>query len=216
MADVQTLQQRLAEVERERERARRAEEARIAAEQAHRQTLADADKQIAELQQQLSAARFEEAKAFCNTLVEANAAAIEPMIEAVTDIERLITDVLSGTGAAVDNTFNQWERHADAAIGDVLNATDLEAMGDQRIDSFLRTGMNYRFIASGHNAQLNPALPLGAALADWISKSPDSQSRRYRMGIGYALTGHLMEPGPSYDPHKAVTDHRKSQIDMRH
>lgn len=215
MADVQTLQQRLAEVERERERARRAEEARIAAEQAHRQTLADADKQIAELKQQLSAARFEEAKAYSNTLVEANAAAVGPLIEAVTGIERQIIDVLGGTGAAVDNTFTQWERHADTAIQEAVNSVDLEAMGDQRIDSFQRTGMNFRKIANQHNAQLNTALPLAAALADWINKSPDNNTRRWRMGIGYALTGHLMEPGPNYDPHKAVADHRRSQIDMR-
>lgn len=38
------------------------------------------------------------------------------------------------------------------------------------------------------------ALPAYTALVKWIQASPDQDTRRYRQGISYAITGHLYNP----------------------
>lgn len=208
MTTTTELQQKIAEAQRLKQQATDREAARLAAEQAHRDEIAARDAEIAQLAEQLRESAYADAQAYNTRLVNDNHNQAKTFISALDSAAQQLFQAARNELQAVQRTYAEQSAYASQAVGAALHNRDFRSP-DDRTDR--ESGVRFRGELARLENGLEMALPPWAVVARWIAESPDEQTRRVRIGIGYTMTGELLNPDAGYDPVNELRQRQQAQ-----
>lgn len=196
------IQQRIAQIEQERQRAQFAEQQRIAGEQAERQKIEQANSQLADLRRQQALAELEEAKTAAAGTLAANDAAVDrlkPILkEVIKDIGtrlNLLMDKIEDTYISHNRTLEQAQNAAASLAAEQVQPDPVYSNGSAMMEA-----RQLQHIVGSLTGGIEGASSVYLAWAEIIAEAPPNLKQFYQ-GIAFMYTGKLIEPGPDATRH---------------
>ena len=202
------IAQRHAELERQRQEAQNAEAERVAAENAPKQAIAQAEAQLRQLERQAQELRIQELSVPYRESIENERAA---MLEATAELEQCKAHIDRARQAVERSAeFRAKAEQCRAEVNAYLQPLLQEARAaawDRRIDG-VKDEMTLSRLTDGDMTvralsarELPPAPPLADLLLAWVTTSQPGYPRQFRQGMTWALGGFLG------DMHGSLTRH---------
>lgn len=196
-----TIARKIDEVERARASALAQERARQSAESEFARKIEQADAELARLKITQAESQFAEAADRVTALVAENHAALDALVTELTAVAGELQARVATIDRDLKGTFDAAWSTANAALATIHQAIDIPAQSGR---AFTTPGggdhQHMLRMQSASRATLNRAdrfpvaLPLWVALVEFIDAAPDSENRKIRQAVAYALSGTIHNP----------------------
>lgn len=191
-AEIQAQMQKVARV---RQQALDEEKARLARENAFKQTQQEAEAELVRLQRQLVETRFDEVLVQSDALVAEQERAVLELTTALDGVVEAVAKLYPHVNR-VEDIFERQQAKHDEAMG-TLNELwrvlpPVEAVVGNRDGEYETVARNGAILRE-HDFRVEPAWSLPFALLNWVSQAQQDDHFKLRAGVAYALIGRLFE-----------------------